>query len=604
MFNKALLKFPRVYIFTPLLLTVLIFFACAGPSSPPTSTPTPTTPTPVPTGRGVGDTLRILYWQAPEILNPHLTVNTKDQHPSRVTYEPLASFDKDGRLIPFLAAEIPTLENGGVAADGKSVTWKLKQGVRWSDGEPFTADDVLFTYEFITNPATGATTAGTYEAVAGVEVMDDYTVKVNFKEVNPAWSLPFVGIPGMILPRHVFEPYNGPNAHVAPANVLPIGTGPYRVIEPGIKPQEVLFLGTKLIPTNKIVYEPNPYFREEDKPYFRRVILRGGGTVNEAARSVLKTNDVDYAWYLQVDPEQLAKLEAEGEGKAISNFGPFVEHILLNHTDPNRITETAERSSIQFPHPFLSDKKVRQAFTDAVDRETIAALYTGSRPTSNILVAPANYNSPHTSYEFNLTKAAQLLDEAGWVDTDGDGIRDKDGVKMKVVFLTTTAPVRQQTQRIIEKAFESMGVDVELQILDSAILFNSDSSNPSDYHQFPADMMEYADGNLSPDPGTYMRYWTCDQIPQQANNWTGENIERWCNPAYDALYQQSTREVDFEKRQELFINMNDLLIEEAVLIPLVHSADVSGVSPTLEGVDLTPWDADLWNIKDWRRSSP
>lgn len=600
--SKKVLIIPsrRACILALWLLSALIFTACAYQSASSISTPTEPIASPTPNnGRGSGDTLRILYWQAPDILNPHLTVNNKDQHASRVTYEPLASFDKDGQLIPFLAAEIPTLENGDVAADGKSVTWKLKPGVKWSDGQPFTANDVLFTYEFIINPATQATTAGSYEAVKSVEAIDDYTVKVNFKDVNPAWSIPFVGIPGLILPKHVFEAYNGPNVREAPANLVPVGTGPYRVLPPGIVPQEVLFLGTKLVPTNKIVYEPNPYFREEDKPYFRRVILRGGGTANEATRSVLKTNDVDYAWYL--DPEKVAELAPVSKGKAISNFGPNVEHILLNLTDPN--PSTGERSSVQHPHPFFSDQKVRQAFAYAIDREAIAALYTGSQATSNILVAPANYASPNTSYEFNLTKAAQLLDEAGWVDSDGDGIRDKNGVKMKVVFLTTTASIRQKTQRMVKDALNSIQVDVDLQILDSAILFNSDSSNPNDYHQFPADMLEYADGNLSPDPGTYMRHWTCDQIPQQANNWTGENVERYCNPEYDALYQQSTTEVDFKKRQQLFIQMNDMLINDVVLIPLVHSADISGVGPTLEGVDLTPWDADLWNIKDWRRSN-
>ena len=102
-----------------------------------------------------------------------------------MTYEPLASYDSDGNLVPFLAAEIPTLENGGVAPDGKSVTWKLKQDVNWSDGEPFTAEDVRFTYDFIKNPETGATTRATYSGVKDVKVIDDYTVRVDFKRGRP-----------------------------------------------------------------------------------------------------------------------------------------------------------------------------------------------------------------------------------------------------------------------------------------------------------------------------------------------------------------------------------------------------------------------------------
>ncbi|MGL6338005.1 MAG: ABC transporter substrate-binding protein, partial [Waterburya sp.] len=143
-------------------------------------------------------TLKLLYWQAPTILNPHLSTGFKDTEASRITLEPLASYDNKGNLVPILAAEIPTSENGGIAADGKSVTWKLKQNIKWSDGQPFTAEDVVFTHQFVSNPKVGAVSAGTYETVKNVEAIDKYTVKVNFKEVNPAWSLVFIGGEGII----------------------------------------------------------------------------------------------------------------------------------------------------------------------------------------------------------------------------------------------------------------------------------------------------------------------------------------------------------------------------------------------------------------------
>jgi peptide/nickel transport system substrate-binding protein len=590
-----------------LLAVSLLSTACADQAAPPAETllaPT-ATPTVISSGRGAGDTLRLLNWQAPTILNPHLSSYAQDLEPSRITLEPLASIDKDGNLVPFLAAEIPSLENGDLAPDLKSVTWRLKQGVKWSDGQPFTADDVLFTYKFIVNPAVASASAQTagYQAIENIEVIDDYTVKINFKDVNPAWALPFVGAQGVILPRHVFEAYNGANAREAPANRLPVGTGPYRVRPPGIKPQEVLLFGTQLVETNKIVFEPNPYFRETDKPFFSAIELKGGGLVDEAARLVLETGQVDYAFSLQLPPEELAQLETAGQGQLITNFGSKADRILLNRTDPKRQTESGERSSLQFPHPFFSDKKVRQAFAHAIDREAIAQLYgPAGKPTANNLVAPPQYQSPHTFYEFNPEKASALLTEAGWRDTNGDGILDKDGVKMQVVVQSFISPIYDQMQGVIKKNLNAIGVEVVPKRVDASVMFSSDpSANPDNWARFNADMLLtwlFSD----PDPSTFMQLWLSSQIPQQANNWAGTNLERWVNPDYDALYQKSATEVDPDKRRELIIQMNDMLVEDVVMIPLVHLADVAGASNSLEGVDLTPWDANTWNIKDWRRS--
>lgn len=550
--------------------------------------------------RGAGGTLRLLYWQAPTIVNPHLSPGTKDWSASRIAYEPLASFDRDGQLIPFLAVKIPSLKNGGVAPDGRSVTWKLKRDVKWADGEPFTADDVLFTYQYITNPDVGAISTSTYKVVESVEVINDYTVKVHFKNVNPAWTLPFVGVQGLIIPRHIFEAYNGPNAQKAPANRVPIGTGPYRGVEFNTK--DILIIGEDIVNMIKIIYEPNPFFREADKPFFSRVELQGGGDAAVAARAVLQNGLADFAFNMQVDAKTLAQLEAMGKGKIISPLMDYVERIMINFSDPNRETEDGERSSEQFPHPFFSDKRVRQALAYAIDRDAIAGLYrlTG-RLTTNLLVSPSIYNSPNTSYEFNLEKAAALLDKAGWVDSDGDGVREKDGVKLSLVFQTSVNSVRQQTQGIVKAALESVGFEIELKIIDSSIYFGPVGDNTNTRRHFYADLEEYAFGGRSPDPGAYMQTWTCSEIAQQANNWSLGNWGRYCNPAYDALYRQSTTEMNLEKRRRLIIQMNDMLIEDVALIPMVQRGIPFGVSNTLEGVNITPWDTEVWNIKDWRR---
>jgi peptide/nickel transport system substrate-binding protein len=245
---------------------------------------------------------------------------------------------------------------------------------------------------------------------------------------------------------------------------------------------------------------------------------------------------------------------------------------------------------------------VRQALAYTIDRDAIAGLYrlTG-RLTTNLLVSPSIYNSPNTSYEFNLEKAAALLDKAGWVDSDGDGVREKDGVKLSLVFQTSVNSVRQRTQGIVKAALESVGFEVELKIIDSSIFFGPVGDNTNTRRHFYTDLEEYAFGGRSPDPGAYMQTWTCGEIAQQANNWSLGNWGRYCNPAYDALYRQSTTEMNPEKRRKLIIQLNDMLIEDVALIPMVQRGVPYGVSNTLEGVNITPWDMEVWNIKDWRR---
>lgn len=551
---------------------------------------------------GGGKVLRLIFWQAPAMLNPHLSGSFKDWNASRITYEPLASFDRQGRLVPFLAAEIPSRENGLLSPDGRSVTWKLKPGIRWSDGKPFTAKDVLFTYRFVTNPRTRADSVYNYSNIDRVEMLDRLTVRIRFKTPTACWHEAFVGR-NVILPRHIFADWNNAKAHEAPANKAPVGTGPYRLVR--YNPEEMLMIGDDIVNMVKIGYEPNPYYRDPEKPGFDRIVIWGGGDEQDAAQSVLVDGSRDFAWNLQMDAGVLSEMEARGKGRLLILMGPDVEYINLNKSDPHRSTENGERSSIRFDHPFFADKQVRQAFAHAIDRKRIAALYgrTG-RPTTNIIVSPPKYRSPHTAdlYRFDLDRAARLLDAAGWRDTDGDGIRDKDGIKMRVLFQTSMNAVRQQTQNIVKQTLNAIGVEVELKYIDSSVFFyNLDPSSVNSVWHFYADMQEYYTGNRSPDPQNFLKGMTCAKIPQKANNWQGLNISRWCNPQYDAMYQQLKCELDLQKRKALIIAMNDLAVADVAAIPLVNRAMVNAVGNDLTGIELTPWDSVTWKIVEWER---
>jgi peptide/nickel transport system substrate-binding protein len=531
------------------------------------------------------DTLRLLYSRSALTLNPHLATGYQDFEAARIVYEPLASYNEAGELVPFLADEIPSLENGGVAADGTSVTWTLRPDITWSDGEPFTAADVVFTFEFIRNPVVAAATAQYYEGVKSVEAIDDYTVKITFANPTPAWSEPFTGQTGLILPRHIFEEFNGPTARDALANLQPVGTGPYQVV--GFE-------------SGNIIYEPNPSYWG-GRPAFKRVELSGGMAPYAAAREVLQAGTADFAHNLQVEAEALSELETDASGHITHLFGSQVERIMLNFANPFARTEDGERSSPEVPHPYFSDVRVRQALNLAVDRDTIAEeLYGASgKPIAQLLVAPADYQSPDITYTYDLERAKALLNEAGWVDTNGDGLREKDGVALEVLFQAAVNPVRQKTQAIVSDSLKELGVKVEISRVRVDEFFSGDPKDTGSLNHFYADMQEYSIGNESPDPSTYMGWWTCAKIASQANQWQEPNNARYCNPEYDRLWEEARQELDPDRRAELFQQMNQLLAEDVAVIPVIHRAMTNAVSDRLTNVEFTPWDASTWAIKDW-----
>jgi peptide/nickel transport system substrate-binding protein len=540
------------------------------------------------TKRGGGGTLKMLWWQAPTVLNAHLAQGTKDWDASRITYEPLASFGPDDKLVPFLAAEIPSRANGGLAADGTSVTWKLKQGVKWSDGQPFTAKDVVFTWKYVTNTETAAGTIGNYIDIKTVEAIDDNTVKVTFKAATPGWYIPFVGANGYIIPEHVFSAGIGAAAKTFAANLKPVGTGPYRV--------------TDFKPGDTVTYEINPNWRDANGPFFDQIQMKGGGDATSAARAVLQTGDYQVGWNLQIEPSVINQLTANGgKGKLQTTPNWGVERILLNFSDPNKEVN-GQRSEKNTPHPFLADKAVRQAFALLCDRKTISdSLYgpTG-QPTANLLTNPKPYASTNTSWEFNPAKAEALLDQAGW--TKQGQYRAKGGVQMSVLFSTTTNSVRQKHQQIVKDALEKAGIKTELKSVDSAVFFGADPGNPDNDSHFYSDLEMYTTSNTLPDPWTYLQgMGSSDQIAQKENQWSGTNYTRWSNKDYDTLVAQAKSELDEAKRAQLFIKLNDLMVNEVVQIGQVDRLGPQAFANDMKGAELTAWDVTTWNIANWTR---
>jgi peptide/nickel transport system substrate-binding protein len=540
-----------------------------------------------PTKRGGGGSLKVLWWQGPTLLNPHFAVGTKDQDGSRVFYEPLAGWNADGDLVPVLAAEIPTVENGGLAEDGTSVTWKLKQGVKWHDGQPFTADDCVFNWEYSADPATAAVTIGTYKDVKVAKV-DDHTIRVDFPKPTPFWADPFVGASGMIIPKHLFEPYKGAKSREAPTNLTPVGTGPYLFVD--FKPGDLV--------QGKI----NPSYHMENRPYFDTIEMKGGGDAVSAARAVLQTGEYDFAWNLQVEDEILKRLEASGKGKVVILPAGSIEHIQLNNTDPNKEVD-GERSSIKTKHPYLSDPAVRDAFNLLADRASVHKFIYGrtGEDSANFLIAPEKFASKNTRYEFNIDKAIKLLDDAGW-KPGADGVREKNGVKLHALYQTSINAPRQKTQEIVKQACQKAGISVEIKSVTASVFFSSDVANLDTYPHFACDLQMYTTTMQQPDPVSFMRQFLSVEVASKANKFQGRNITRWQSADYDKLFEQADKELSPVKRAALFIAMNDMVIKNVVVIPVVTRPSVAAVGKDLRA-PLSGWDTNTYALQDWYRDT-
>jgi peptide/nickel transport system substrate-binding protein len=541
-----------------------------------------------PTKRGGGGQLKVLWWQAPTLLNPHFATGTKDQDGSRIFYEPLASFDPEGNLFAVLAAEVPSVQNGGVSKDGRSVTWKLKKGVTWHDGKPFTAADVVFNWEFVKDPKTAARTIGAYTDIEKIDVLDSHTVRLVFKKPVPFWANAFCGVNGMIIPKHLFEPYMGEKSREAPNNLKPVGTGAFKFVD--FKPGDI------------VLGEINQSYHIPNRPFFDSIEMKGGGDAVSAARAVMQTGEYDYAWNMQVEDEILKRFEQGGRGKADIVTTGNIEHIQCNQTDPWTEVD-GERSSVKAKHPFLTDPAVRQALSMLVDRASVQEQIYGrtALTTANFLNAPAPFVSKNNRWEFNVDKANQILEAAGW-KKGADGIRAKDGKKLKMVYQTSINAPRQKTQQIVKQACAKAGIEIEIKSVTASVFFSSDPANLDTYPHFATDLQMYTVTETVPDPQDFMLQFTPWEIASKENKWQGRNITRWQSEEYGKLHKTAEAEVDPVKRAALFIQMNDMVIKNVVVIPVAWRPRVSAVSNKLK-LTQSGWDSDFWQLPFWYRES-
>jgi peptide/nickel transport system substrate-binding protein len=543
--------------------------------------------------RGAGGELRVLTVQAASALSVHNATGGKDIAAGSIISEPLLQYAPDTSLLPNLVTQVPSQENGQLADDLSSVTFTLLPDVLWSDGEPLTAEDVVFTWEWNVDPDNQSIDAVSWEIISSVEAVDDLTVKVTFAEPTLGWFQPFGSNLGAIYPKHFWDGKDAQEANTA-FSLDPVGTGAYVVEE--------------FLPNDQVIYRANENYREPGKPFFDRIILKGGGDAATSLRAVTVTGDWDIAFTLQIDPTTM-EASLGDRGAVYGPPGTGVEKIQFNFSDPNTEVD-GERSQKDTPHPFLTDPAVRHAIATAIDRQVIADRLYGGAPSNppgrNILAGLGTYESPNTTWAFDPEKAAATLDDAGW--TLAGDVREKDGVPLSLRYVTTVNAQRQKVQAVVKQNLEDIGFRVEIVAIDGSAFFDSAAGNEQNFTHFYSDMQEYTDGATSAFPLNYMKYWYAgpddENMAQASNNWTGTNKCRYRNADYDAAWERISQVTTQEEAVALFVELNDVVIIEAVEIPLVQVvADRFAVSNDIRAENIAPtaFGDTFWNIANWNR---
>ena len=537
-----------------------------------------------PTRRGGGGTLRILMWDAPTLLHPHFGRGLRDFTVQRIFYEPLAAPAPDGTFVPVLAAEMPDLKAGTLAKDGQWVIWRLKRNVQWHDGAPFTADDVIFNWEFAIDPATAAGTRAAFDEVSRIERLDQYTIKVVFKKPQPYWASVFTG--GGLLPRHIFQSVKGNGARDAIGMIPAVGTGPYRL--------------TEFRPGDLIRAELNRSYHVPNRPFFDRLDIKCGGDAVGAARAVLQTGEYDFAYYVLLEEEVLRRIEQGGKGRVMAIPSSGVSFVQCNQTDPWREVD-GERSSLKAPHPLLTDQSVRTALSLVVDRTSIQEHLIGraGQITANFLNAPDRFRSHNSTWEFNVDKAGDLLEQAGFL-RGPDGVRAKDGRRLRLLFQGAANSTVQKIQTVIKQSAARAGIEMEVKAIPASVFFAADVSNVDTNVRFHADLQTYT-VFTGLDPQLFMAQFVSWEIPSKENGWTGRNIPRWRSAQFDRLWKKADNEMNPVKRAALFIKMNDLVVQSAVVIPVTWRNVLHAAANSLAGVEPNSWDSIFGRIAYWYR---
>ena len=474
-------------------------------------------------------------------------------------------FNENNEPFPRLVTEIPSTENGGISEDGRVITMKLRDDITWSDGEPLTADDFIFTWEMAVSPKNTVATTYPYDAIESVTATDPQTVVITFTEPFAPW---LANLWHGILPAHILRPIYDAEGTIDNADWLKnptVGSGPY-------------------------------VFAEWESGSYARFVR------NENYWGTPAKIDEIFIRFVPDDASQVAALKA---GDA--DLGTFISYADVNTLQDAGLKIMIEPSGYgewmffmvneEKGHPALLDVNVRKAIAMAIDRDGINRdLHFGltKTPASFWDALPVYNDPPLQPYPYDPAEAKRLLDESGWVDSDGDGIREKDGVKLELDHATTIREDRQDVQAVMQQQLAEVGIKLNVNPVDDTLYFASYAENgPAARGEY--DIQEWSDGPLFPDPDIY--YWLCDQIPSDDNP-SGENWFYICDEELDRLIQLQSTQVDAVERQKTISQINQLFYDKVYIIGMWQDPDVYAVGPRLVNVKFSGVTM-FFNIGEW-----
>ena len=497
--------------------------------------------------------------QEPTVFNPlrpHIEV---DRGVHFGIFDSLWRTDERAQFVPNLAVEIPSVKNGGIAKNGLEYTFRLKKGVAWHDGKPFTSRDVKFTWELVTSPKFGAFTKVGFDAVASMETPDESTVRVRLKEP----FAPFLTAWGdaWIVPAHLLESVPDPNT--AEFNTRsPIGTGPFK-------------FGSR-VAGDHLVLVANPDYHG-GPPYLERVIFKYIPDLT-VLYTQFKTGAIDVTGLQGISAEFYAEAKGLPGVTLHLHHSPSVEYIYFN-----------------YGKPWFKERPVRQALYHATDkRAIIEQVYYGvPKPVEGYLPSTSwAYNAELPKHEYNPEKAKQILDEAGW-RPGPDGVRTKGGVRLGFTNSTTSGnKLREQAQALLQQNWRAVGVDMQISNMPAAVIWGEF------YVKSKFDsLMVGIQASVGDDPDCLNRIHS-KYIAAETGS--GRNVSQYKHPQVDRLLEDGVREVDRARRRAIYLKVQEVLRADLAYLPIFSYVRIEGVKEGL--LNYKPNSNVLhntWNMYEW-----